>query len=144
MDKEFKTEIEMPMRNRIIVTPKSKPELRLSFDDMSWNCANHTVTLQFWETLDFATLSWLVSINEVREKLLRSAFGQVEKEIITLEFVNGLGRSLIVIVLTGLELLEHECIANMKYAHPLNHKMIIKYEKVEILHDCKKNRLNNN
>jgi hypothetical protein len=132
MDLDDYTEFEkdIPISNCVSVIPKSMPELKDHIHNMLWNCVDNTITLDIGEDPHFNAFTWIYNINITRAALLKSAFGDREKEQVTVEFCNRSDQPLAKITLIGLELLSHICVTGRGCYQPVTHTVIIKYEKM--------------
>jgi hypothetical protein len=121
-----------PEASKVSAIPKSNPKLRHYVDDIFWNCIEHTVRLHLGEASNFGVYNWISNINEIRTARLKSAFGDKEQEVLNLEFKSIDNDLIATLVLTGLELVDHECAGGKDHYGYLKHNVVIKYDKIEI------------
>lgn len=125
-----------PTSNRVTVVPKRNPKLVHFIENVSWNCVEHTLSMDITESSNFIVFDWLYNINVVRDALMKSAFGDLQREEIVLEFRNEDNQLLATATLSGLSLQNHLCEAgrDMLCVKNLVHSAVIKYEKLEFRH----------
>lgn len=134
-----------PLKNNFMFVPSHCPELRAHTKSVVWDCVNKILTVEIYETKDFAAHKWFGTINKRKRESTNSPFIDIGKDAVALIFLDAEDAEVARFKFLNLELVEHECslgqvkwdITAMAFGtdspdnpDPLIHEIKIKYEDV--------------
>lgn len=141
--KQLHPESQRPTKDNYMFIPSKCPEIRNHVKSVVWNCVEKSLTLEIFETRDFAAYKWFSTLNKRKKEAVNSPFADLEKDAVGLIFLDSEDNEVSRFRFIEIELVEHECSmgdekhdlkcvlgANEK-SEPLIHEIKIKYDKVE-------------
>jgi len=147
-----------PLKNNFMFVPSHCPELRQHIKSVVWDCVQKTITIEVYETKDFAAHKWFGTINKRYRESTNSPFVDIGKDAVALIFLDDEDNEVARFKFLDIELIEHECSLgqvkwdiklsqfgiNSNEPDPLIHEIKLKYDKVKEIPVIREDHIDDN
>lgn len=127
-----------PLKNNFMFIPSHCPELRQHIKSVIWDSVNSTISIEIYETKDFAAHKWFGTINKRHRESTNSPFIDIGKDAVALIFLDEQDNEVARFKFLDIELIEHECsLGQIKWDIKLSQFGITSNEPDPLIHEIK-------
>lgn len=136
-----------PHEDNYLFIPSHCPEIRAHIKSVFWDCVENTLSIEVYETKDFAAYRWFSTINKRTKDAKNTAFVDIEKDVAALVFLDAEDVEVARFKFKELSLVEHMTSLgvskwdlhkshwgdkeNKSEGNPVLHEIKIKYKQVQ-------------